>query len=101
MMNHVPKSRGVPIRAISLGLTGFVLLLGGLSIVFGICHFFGNILLGAFLIQATLMMHNFCRIDDPQMKMADKINFMNNTALLGAMRMFLDIPQPWCLRPVL
>jgi hypothetical protein len=45
-------------------------------------------------------MHNFWKDEDPQMKMADRINFMKNMALLGALLMLLAIPLPWPLRLV-
>ena len=43
------------------------------------------------------MMHNFWTLADPQLRMADKVNFMKNMALLGAILMFLAIPLPWAL----
>jgi hypothetical protein len=42
-------------------------------------------------------MHNFWKLEDPQLRMADKINFMKNMALLGAILMLLAIPSPWPL----
>jgi putative oxidoreductase len=95
MMAQYAKMKGVPFPAIAQGLTGLMLLLGGLSIVFGIYPVVGVALLVAFLVPVSLMMHNFWKLDDPQLKMADKINFTKNMALLGAALMLLAIPLPW------
>lgn len=92
--------KGVPFPAIAQGMTGLMLLLGGPSIVFGIHPVVGIVLLVAFLVAVSLMMHNFWKHENPELKMADKINFMKNMALLGALLMPLAIPSPWPLRLV-
>ncbi len=97
MMTQYAKMKGVPFPAIAQGITGLMLLLGGLSIVFGIYPFVGIVLLVAFLVPVSLMMHNFWKLEDPQLRMADKINFMKNMAMLGAILMLLAIPTPWPL----
>ena len=97
MMTQYAKMKGVPFPAFAQGVTGLLLLLGGLSILFGIYPYIGIILLAAFLVPVSLMMHNFWTLDDPQLRMADKVNFMKNMALLGAILMFLAIPLPWAL----
>ena len=79
------------------GMTGLMLLLGGLSIVLGIYPFVSIVLLVAFLVPVSLMMHNFWKLEDPQLRMSDKINIMKNMALLGAILMLLAIPTPWPL----
>ncbi len=100
MMTQYAKMKGVPFPAIAQGMTGLMLLLGGLSIVLGIYPLVGIVLLVAFLVPVSLMMHNFWKLEDPQLRMADKINFMKNMALLGALLMLLAIPSPWPLRLV-
>ena len=97
MMTQYAKMKGVPFPAVAQGMTGLMLLLGGLSIVLGIYHVVGIVLLVAFLIPVSLMMHNFWKLEDPQLRMADKINFMKNMALIGAILMLLAIPSPWAL----
>lgn len=97
MMTQYAKMKGVPYPAITQGLAGLMLLLGGLSIVLGIYPLAGIILLVAFLVPVSLMMHNFWNLEDPQSRMVDKTNFTKNMALLGAILMFLAIPSPWPL----
>lgn len=96
-MTQYAKSKGVPLPAMAQGLAGLMLLLGGVSIVFGIYPFVGIVLLVAFLVPVSLMMHNFWKLEDVQSRMADKVNFTKNIALLGAILMLLTIPSPWPL----
>ncbi len=97
MMTQYAKMKGVPFPAIAQAVTGLMLLFGGLSIVFGIYPIVGIFLLVAFLVPVSLMMHNFWTLDDPQLRMADKVNFTKNIALAGAILMLLAIPAPWPL----
>ena len=97
MMTQYAKMKGAPFPAIAQGMTGLMLLLGGLSIVLGIYPFVSIVLLVAFLVPVSLMMHNFWKLEDPQLRMSDKINIMKNMALLGAILMLLAIPTPWPL----
>ena len=96
-MTQYAKMKGVPFPAVAQGMTGLMLFLGGLSILFGIYPFVGIALLVAFLLPVSLMMHNFWKLEDPQLRVADKINFTKNMALLGADLMLLAIPSPWSL----
>ena len=75
--------------------TGVLLLLGGASVLLGVCPAVGIILLIVFMLGTTYRMHNFWAVSDPQMKQADMINFLKNMALVGALLMLLAIPQPW------
>ncbi len=97
MMTQYAKMKGVPFPAFAQGLTGVMLLLGGLSVLFGIYPIVGVILMLSFLLPVSLMMHNFWTIEDPQLRMADRINFLKNIALTGALLMLLTIPSPWAL----
>ncbi len=96
-MTQYAKMKGVPFPAVAQGMTGLMLLLGGLSIVLGVYPFVGVVLLVAFLLPVSLMMHDFWKLEDPQSRMADKINFLRNMAFLGAVLMLLAIPSPWPL----
>ena len=100
MMTHYAKMKGVPFPAFAQGISGLMLLLGGLSLVFGFYPTVGIVLLVAFLVPVSLMMHNFWKLEDAQARMADRINFMKNMALAGALLMLLAIPSPWPLRLV-
>jgi putative oxidoreductase len=97
MMTQYAKMKGVPFPAVAQGVTGLMLLFGGLSILCGVYPVVGILLLVAFLVPVSLVIHNFWEIKDPLLRMADKTNFMKNMALLGAILMLLAIPTPWPL----
>jgi len=75
--------------------TGVLLLLGGASVPARSLPYGRVILLIIFMLGTTFSMHNFWVVSDPQMKQADMINFLKNTALVGALLMLLAMPQPW------
>lgn len=96
-MTQYAKMKGVPFPAFSQGAAGMMLVLGGLSIVSGFHPLAGILMLVAFLVPVSLVMHNFWSLEDPQARMADKVNFLKNMALLGALLMLLTLPFPWPL----
>ncbi len=87
--------KGVPAPAVMVIVSGIMLLLGGLSILLGFYPVAGIILLAVFLIPTSFKMHNFWAVEDQQMKQVEMVMFLKNMALLGALLMFLAIPQPW------
>jgi len=96
-MTQFAKTKGVPFPAVALGLTGSMLLCGGLSIACGVYPLVGIALLVAFLVPVSLVMHTFWKLDNPQLRRADRSSFLKNMALLGATLMFLALPLPWPL----
>lgn len=90
-------SKNIPAPALSVAVTGLLLLLGGLSVLLGFWPHIGLLLIAIFLVGVTPAMHNFWTAADPMAKMADQINFMKNLALLGAAFAMAAIPQPWPL----
>jgi putative oxidoreductase len=97
MMTQYAKMKGVPFPAVAQGVTGLMLVLGGVSVLCGVYPAIGILLLVAFLVPVSVIMHNFWEIKDPQLRMTDKASFMKNMALLGAILMLLAIPTPWAL----
>jgi putative oxidoreductase len=95
MMSDYSKMKGVPLPSVAVAFTGLILILGGLSILLGVYPLVGIVLLVIFLIPVSFMMHNFWKVQDPQMKMGEMVNFMKNMALLGAVLMLSAIPTPW------
>jgi putative oxidoreductase len=89
------STKSVPFPAMAVILTGTLLFLGGISIVLGILPFIGLICLAVFLIPVTFIMHSFWADTEPQAKMANRIHFGKNMALLGAVTMLFIIPRPW------
>jgi putative oxidoreductase len=91
------SSKGVPWPKLAVAVTGLLLLLGGLGILLGVWVQCAVLLLSIFFVFVTPKMHAFWKIEDPMQKMAEKINFWKNVALLGAVLLLLFIPTPWPL----
>lgn len=97
MMAGYAASKKVPFpMAATLG-TGALLTLGGLSVLSGAYPLIGLAMLAVFLVGVTPQMHNFWAIQDPMMRMGERVNFLKNTALLGAVLALVAVPQPWAL----
>jgi len=89
------QSKGVPTAKFFVMFSGVLVLLAGFSILLGVLPQIGVLLVAAFLLPVSLVMHNFWSITDPQQKMMEMVNFMKNMALLGSALMFLGIATPW------
>ena len=77
-------SKKVPSPRLAVLGSGALLLFGGLGILFWVYVEWAAIALLLFLLPVSFKMHNFWAVSDPNMKMADMINFMKNMALIGA-----------------
>lgn len=95
MMVEYSGAKKVPVPTLAVVGTGFLLLLGGLSIMLGYYPKIGVLLLAIHLIPVSVMMHNFWAIEDQMAKMTEMTMFMKNMALLGGALMLLAIPEPW------
>ena len=76
-MGQYAQAKGTPAPQLAVAGTGVMLLL--------------------FLLGASFQIHNYWKEKDAQARQADKINFMKNMALVGALLMILILPQPWPL----
>lgn len=97
-MSGYAKSKGAPAPTAAVIGSGVLLLLGGLSILLGVCPFIGCILLLIFLGGVSPVMHAYWKIQDPMARMGEMVNFMKNLALFGAVLIVLTIPSPWPYR---
>ncbi|MBU6231179.1 MAG: DoxX family protein [Patescibacteria group bacterium] len=89
------SSKGVPAAKLAIIVTGLLLLAGGLSMVLGLWPAVGLVCLLVFLIPVTFKMHDYWNVADPNMKMAQSINFWKNIGLIGAVAMMFAISMPW------
>ena len=64
-------------------LGGVLIVLGGLSVMFGLWADLGAILLVLFLVPTTFIMHAFWKEQDPQAEQVQMAMFMKNIALIG------------------
>jgi len=83
MLSGYAQSKGVPAPKLAVIVSGLLLAVGGLSVLFWQYLFWGMVALVVFFVPVTFMMHNFWTIEDQQMKMAEMTNFTKNMALLG------------------
>lgn len=96
MLTGYAESKGVAAPRAMVYASGVLLLLGGLSILLGVLPGWGVVLLLVFLIPVSFRMHAFWE-EEGEAAQSDLINFTKNMALVGALLMFLAIPQPWPL----
>ena len=96
MLTGYAESKSVPSPRLAVYGSGILLLLGGFSVLLGLAPDIGIVLLIIFLIPTTLMIHDFWAVGG-EAKASETINFTKNLALMGALLMFLAIPQPWPL----
>jgi putative oxidoreductase len=63
-MSGYAKAKGVPVPKLAVAGTGVLLLLGGASVLLGVCPAVGIILLIVFMLGTTFPMHNFWAVPD-------------------------------------
>ena len=95
-MSEMAAHKGVPMATAAVIVAGVLLLIGGVSFLFGLVPKVGVVALTLFFIPVTFMMHQFWH-EHGTARMLDMINFTKNFALLGAVIMALAIPEPWPL----
>jgi putative oxidoreductase len=76
--------QGVPLAQVLVPLSGVVSFVGGLSILLGYRARLAGLLLAAFLVPVTVMMHNFWAVADPMMAQLQQVMFMKNLSMMGA-----------------
>ena len=94
-MTGYAASKGVPSPRAAVFMSGVLLLLGGLGVVFGVAPEASLTLLLIFLVPVTFMMHNYWKDTDPNTRMGNRINFYKNLGLIGAILMMYAISVPW------
>jgi putative oxidoreductase len=87
--------KGVPLPDVSTAISGVWLLVSGLSVIAGFRPEIGLAMIALFLLGVTPIMHDFWKVQDPQARMGEFINFTKNFALLGAALALLSVPRPW------
>jgi uncharacterized membrane protein YphA (DoxX/SURF4 family) len=93
MLAHYAASKGVPAPGIAVVVSGLLMFVGGASVLLGFWPHVGVWCIVTFLVVVSPVMHNFWAIADPAQRMADKINFMKNMALVGGSLVMLGVPH--------
>ncbi len=89
-------SKNVPMPKVAVLGSGALLLIGGVSMILGFYPHVGIAALVLFLVPVTYTMHAFWKEQD-QARQMDRIQFMKNMAILGAILMLLSLPLPWAM----
>ncbi len=83
------KHKKIPAAREMVYLSGVLLLLGGFSIIFEQMVVLGILILIVFMISVTFSAHRFWQAKEPMEKMNEKVTFMKNMAIIGALIMLL------------
>lgn len=95
MLTEYAKSKNVPKPKLAVLFTGLLLLIGGLTILLGVYVEIGVLALTLFFLPVSFIMHDFWKVQDPQMKMIEMVNFTKNMAIWAGVLLLLFVPQPW------
>jgi putative oxidoreductase len=83
--------QGVPAPALLLAIGIIVMLVGGISLLFGFNARYGALLLFSFTLIASIMMHDYWRIRDAVTRAADFEIFARNMAIAGALLFIVGV----------
>ncbi|HCT79994.1 MAG TPA: DoxX family protein [Micromonosporaceae bacterium] len=90
-MAQYAGAKGVPLPMPSVLGGGVLLLLGGLSVLFGVWADLGALLLVLFLVPTAVMMHAFWKETEPQARMMEMVQFNKDIGLAGAALILLGL----------
>ena len=95
MLAQYAGAKKVPMPDVAVTVSGAMMLLGGASIVLGIKPKLGALALLGFLGGVSPLMHDFWRVEDPNQRMNEMVNFTKNMALLGGALALMGVEEPW------
>ena len=96
-MTEYARMKGAPMPKISTIVTGMLIMLAGLGVVFGVYQSVSLLAIAAFLVVITPIMHAFWKVSDPNIKMMEMQMFLKNMALLGAALALYVFSSSWPL----
>lgn len=80
---------GVPFASVMVYVSGLLIFIGGLGVMFNIQKTISLILILAFLVPVTYKMHQFWKKENPAEKNSELIAFLKNIALIGAVLLLM------------
>ncbi len=92
-MAQYAESKHVPLPEAAVTATGVALTLGGASLLLGVKPRLGAAAVAGFLIGVSPLMHDFWRVQDPEKRQNEMINFSKNMALLGSSLAFMGVEE--------
>ena len=88
MMRAYAQQAGFPVPAVAGWVAGLWLILGAVSLGLGIWPDLGSLMIGVFVIPATLFFHRFWSFEEEAQKTFQKTAFYRNLVILGASLVF-------------
>ena len=88
---------GIPFPKMGVVVATVLILIGGLGVVLGVYPTISLYALVLFMVPVTFSMHAFWKITDPNERRIERVQFLKNMALLGAILMLLGLETPWPL----
>jgi len=88
-------SKQIPSPDAAVMLSGLALLLGGTSVIVGAKPKLGTAAIVGFLAAVSPTMHKFWKIESPEQRRSEMVNFTKNLALLGAAVGLMGVREPW------
>lgn len=90
-MSKYTASKKIPMPMVTTIVTGLLLLMGGLGIIFWVYVSLSAWALIIFLVPTAFKMHDFWTAKDSQEKMTQMVNFMKNLAFAGAALIIISL----------
>jgi putative oxidoreductase len=84
-------AKGVPQPKLAVLGSGVLMLVGALMVLLGVWIDLGALLLVVFLVPTALLMHQFWKETDPQLKQVEMIQFQKDLALAGGALLILAL----------
>jgi uncharacterized membrane protein YphA (DoxX/SURF4 family) len=94
-MGQYARAKSVPLAEAAVAATGVAMIAGGASVLLGIKPKIGTAAIAGFLAGVSPVMHDFWRVEDPNQRMNEMINFGKNMALLGSAISLMGVEEPW------
>jgi putative oxidoreductase len=78
------RQAGAPAPAVTVPLTGVVIIVSGLAVMLGVLADLAALLIAGFLFLTAFIIHRFWRVQDPQTRQMEQVQFSKDLALAGA-----------------
>jgi len=83
-MQGYARQQGAPAPAVTVPLTGAVIIASGLAVILGVLPDLAALLIAGFLFLTAFLMHPFWRVEDPQARQMEQVQFSKDLTLAGA-----------------
>jgi putative oxidoreductase len=78
------RQQGAPAPNVTVPLTGAVIIASGLAVILGVLADLAALLIAGFLVLTASIIHRFWKVQDPQTRQMEQIQFSKDLALAGA-----------------